>query len=389
MQGCDPALPDTEPAGLLLRALAVGLLAGAAALLLRWAATEAPHLAVAGPRPGAGRGRWRRPSARVARPGARRPARRPRARPRLALGRRAARGWDILEAVVLRNGVLPLRSALVRAASSLVTQASAGAVGREGPIVLVAAATASRRRRGASASRRASGACSSAAASPPVSPAPTTRRSGRPCSRWRSSSAASRSRRSRRSRSPPRRPRCSPGRPSAATRCSTCPPLTLCRALGDRALRRARRARRRGRGRASCFALRASAALFSRAAPAAAGGDGHRRPRARPRRPCATPRSSATAARRSPRSSSGPGASSTSWRCSLLRLVVTPLAVGLGHGGRRLHADPLHRRDARPRLRRGRPGARPRPRRRPGRLRARRAWAACSPAPRTRRSPRW
>jgi CIC family chloride channel protein len=57
---------------------------------------------------------------------------------------RSARGWDILEAVALRSGLLPLRSSLVRAASSLVTQASAGAVGREGPIVLVASATASR-----------------------------------------------------------------------------------------------------------------------------------------------------------------------------------------------------------------------------------------------------
>ena len=140
------------PARLLLRALGIGLISGVAALLLRWAATAAPRLAwpgsdlvqgVAGAAPA-----WR-----VAVP---------------ALGGllaglvlaagsrfvRAARGWDILEAVVLRNGVLPLRSTLVRAASSLVTQASAGAVGREGPIVLVAAAAASRAGRALGVSTR-------------------------------------------------------------------------------------------------------------------------------------------------------------------------------------------------------------------------------------------
>ena len=41
--------PDAEPTRLLLRALAVGLIAGAAAALLRWAATEAPHLLWPGP----------------------------------------------------------------------------------------------------------------------------------------------------------------------------------------------------------------------------------------------------------------------------------------------------------------------------------------------------
>ena len=54
-----------------------------------------------------------------------------------------ARGWDILEAVVLRDGVLNLRPALVRASSSILTIASAGAVGREGPMVLLAATVAS------------------------------------------------------------------------------------------------------------------------------------------------------------------------------------------------------------------------------------------------------
>lgn len=64
----------------------------------------------------------------------------------LAPGRRwsgTARGWDILEAVVLRDGVLHLRPTLVKCASSLLTVASAGAVGREGPIVLLASTVAS------------------------------------------------------------------------------------------------------------------------------------------------------------------------------------------------------------------------------------------------------
>jgi chloride channel protein, CIC family len=63
----------------------------------------------------------------------------------LVAGERAgiSRGWDILEAVHLKDGVLPLRSTLVRAASSLVTVASAGPVGREGAIVLLPAAVGS------------------------------------------------------------------------------------------------------------------------------------------------------------------------------------------------------------------------------------------------------
>jgi len=133
---------DRRAAALLARALAVGLLGGAAAILLRWAATEAPHLVW----PGAGLVEGvaqATPLRRVLVPALGGLA----AGLVLALGSRlpgAARGWDILEAVVLRSGDLPLRSALVRGASSLVTQASAGAVGREGPIVLVAAGVASR-----------------------------------------------------------------------------------------------------------------------------------------------------------------------------------------------------------------------------------------------------
>ena len=131
-----------QAARLLLRALAVGLLSGTAALVLRWAATEVPHLAWPGTDLVDGVARAT-PLRRVLVPvlgglvaGL-----------VLALGTRlpgASRGWDILEAVVLRSGDLPLRPSLVRGASSLVTQASAGAVGREGPIVLLAAAVASR-----------------------------------------------------------------------------------------------------------------------------------------------------------------------------------------------------------------------------------------------------
>jgi chloride channel protein, CIC family len=55
----------------------------------------------------------------------------------------AARGWEILEAVVIRDGVLHTRPAVVRSLSSLITVASGGAVGREGPMVLLSATVAS------------------------------------------------------------------------------------------------------------------------------------------------------------------------------------------------------------------------------------------------------
>jgi chloride channel protein, CIC family len=131
-----------DQAALLLRAVAAGLVAGSCALLLRAVIILLPRLvwpaapdlvqavALAGPA-------WR-----VAVPvlgallaGA-----------ILALGARwsgQARGWDVLEAVVLRNGALPVRSTIVRAASAVVTQAAAAPVGREGPIVLLAATAAS------------------------------------------------------------------------------------------------------------------------------------------------------------------------------------------------------------------------------------------------------
>jgi CIC family chloride channel protein len=133
---------DRRLAALLVRALAVGLLGGAAAILLRWAATEAPHLLFPGRDMVDGVTRAA-PLHRLLVPAIGGLA----AGLVLALGSRlpgAARGWDILEAIVLRSGDLPLRSALVRGASSILTQASAGAVGREGPIVLIAAAVASR-----------------------------------------------------------------------------------------------------------------------------------------------------------------------------------------------------------------------------------------------------
>jgi CIC family chloride channel protein len=64
----------------------------------------------------------------------------------LAVGTRwsgPAQGWDILEAVALRDGILYIRPALVKSLSSLMTVASAGPVGREGPMVLLAATISS------------------------------------------------------------------------------------------------------------------------------------------------------------------------------------------------------------------------------------------------------
>jgi chloride channel protein, CIC family len=127
---------------MLLRAVAAGIVAGTSALLLRAAITLLPRLvwpaapdlvrAVALASPG-----WRVgvPVVGALVAGA-----------ILTLGARwagNARGWDVLEAVVLRNGSLPVRSTLVRAASAVVTQAAAAPVGREGPIVLLAATAAS------------------------------------------------------------------------------------------------------------------------------------------------------------------------------------------------------------------------------------------------------
>jgi chloride channel protein, CIC family len=126
----------------LLRAFAAGLVGGLCALALRFLVTELPRLvwphapnlmqAVA----------LADPVRRVAIPviGA------ALAGAILVLGVRwsnGARGWDVLEAVVLRNGILPLRSTLVRVASAIVSQAAAAPVGREGPIVLMAASAAS------------------------------------------------------------------------------------------------------------------------------------------------------------------------------------------------------------------------------------------------------
>jgi CIC family chloride channel protein len=138
----NPPRPESEAAGRLLRALVVGLLGGSTAIALRYLVTEAPRLVWAAPHMVSGVAQAP-PLERVLVPAVGGLL----AGLVLALGVRwagSARGWDILEAVVLRSGVLPLRSAIVRATSSVLTQASAGAVGREGPIVLVAAATASR-----------------------------------------------------------------------------------------------------------------------------------------------------------------------------------------------------------------------------------------------------
>jgi len=136
--------PSASPhqAALLLHAVAAGIVAGTCALLLRAIITWLPRLVwpaapdlvqAVGLAPAA----WRVavPVAGALIAGA-----------ILALGARwtgHARGWDVLEAVVLRNGALPVASTLVRAASAVVTQAAAAPVGREGPIVLLAATAAS------------------------------------------------------------------------------------------------------------------------------------------------------------------------------------------------------------------------------------------------------
>src|SRR5688572_19631437 len=136
----------TEPAEqvrLLGWALAIGVLSGAAALLLRAAATWLPQLVWGDGENivhAVSRAPW---SWRIAIPVAGAVL----AGAVLAVGERwsgVARGWDILEAVVLRDGVLHLRPTLVRAVSSLLTVASGGAVGREGPIVLLSATVASK-----------------------------------------------------------------------------------------------------------------------------------------------------------------------------------------------------------------------------------------------------
>jgi CIC family chloride channel protein len=57
---------------------------------------------------------------------------------------RASQRWDILEAVVLRDGVLKFRPALVQGLSSLVTVSTGESVGREGPLVLMAATLSSK-----------------------------------------------------------------------------------------------------------------------------------------------------------------------------------------------------------------------------------------------------
>jgi CIC family chloride channel protein len=131
-----------DQAALLLRALAAGLVGGACALVLRFIITELPRMV------------WPHASDLVQAVSLEEPARRvlvpvigaALAGAILSLGVRwskSASGWDVLEAVVLRNGVLPLRSTLVRVASALVTQAAAAPVGKEGPIVLMSATAAS------------------------------------------------------------------------------------------------------------------------------------------------------------------------------------------------------------------------------------------------------
>src|SRR5512137_980693 len=125
-----------EQAKLLLRALAAGLVGGASALVLRFVISELPRLV------------WPHAADLVQAVALEDPLRRvlvpvlgaALAGAILTLGvrwSRTAKGWDVLEAVVLRNGILPLRSTLVRVASAIVSQAAAAPIGKEGPIVLL------------------------------------------------------------------------------------------------------------------------------------------------------------------------------------------------------------------------------------------------------------
>ena len=129
-------------AALLLRALAAGLVGGAGALVLRFVITELPRLVWPHASDLMNAVALEDPFRRVAVPvlGA------AIAGAVLALGSRwsrSARGWDVLEAVVLRNGVLPWRSTLVRVTSAIVSQAAAAPIGKEGPIVLMSGTAAS------------------------------------------------------------------------------------------------------------------------------------------------------------------------------------------------------------------------------------------------------
>jgi chloride channel protein, CIC family len=125
-----------------MRAVAAGLVAGASALLLRAVITGLPRLVWPAGADLVQAVRLATPAWRIAIPVAGALV----AGAILSLGARwsgTARGWDVLEAVVLRNGILPIRSTLVRVASAVVTQAAAAPVGREGPIVLLAATASS------------------------------------------------------------------------------------------------------------------------------------------------------------------------------------------------------------------------------------------------------
>jgi CIC family chloride channel protein len=127
---------------LLAWALGIGLVATAPALAFRWAATALPGLVwpdggnlVHGVSVAAPALRLLVPTVGLFLAGL-----------VVAVGERwsgRGRGWDILEAVQLRDGVLPLRPTLVKSLSSLVTVAAAGPVGREGAIVLLPAAVSS------------------------------------------------------------------------------------------------------------------------------------------------------------------------------------------------------------------------------------------------------
>ena len=101
-------------------------------------------------------------------------------------------GGDYMEAIAIGDGVVPVGKSLWRSVSSLFTIATGGSIGREGPMVQLAAPVASLIGAGSRFSIRRACACWSRAARRPASRRRTTRRSRARFSSPRSCSARSR-----------------------------------------------------------------------------------------------------------------------------------------------------------------------------------------------------
>ena len=101
----------------------------------------------------------------------------------------AKRPVDYMEAVAVGDGMIAARPTLIRSISSLLTIASGGSIGREGPMVQLAALIGSKVGQTQKGSDYRDGDCSSPAAPPPASRRPTMRRSRARCS-WPKSSWA-------------------------------------------------------------------------------------------------------------------------------------------------------------------------------------------------------